>query len=200
MATDISQDIIRNTYVDNVFYGATSIIDGVIFYKESKSLFHKAGMNLRAYASNSTKLNHYFERKEKGVIPKVQKLLGLEWDTTNDLIISFFNLSGKKNTRGTRPYLQKKEAQWEEILSTWTINGISIPRLIVQHRKEIHYEYDLHVFADASSAAYCAAAYLVQRIEDNPVRASLLMSKCRLAPLNHSMTIPRLEIAAHDWI
>ncbi|VDM78759.1 unnamed protein product [Strongylus vulgaris] len=180
MTTAISRHIIRNTYVDNVFYGANSVSDGVTFYKESKSLFHKAGMNLCAYANNSTKLNHYFEREEKGVIPKVQKLLGLEWDTTNDLVIALSS---------------EKEAQWEKILSPWTIKGISIPHLIVEHRKGTHYEYDLHVFADASSVAYCAAAYLVQGIEDNPVRTSLT-SKCRLASLNHSMTIPCLEIAA----
>ncbi|VDK52815.1 unnamed protein product [Cylicostephanus goldi] len=85
----------------------------------------------------------------------------------------------------------EKEAQWQEIISAWTTSELTTPRLIIDCEEEISYEYDLHVFADASSAAYCAVAYIVQKANDKPIRASLVMSKSRLAPLSHSMTIPR---------
>ena len=51
----------------------------------------------------------------------------------------------------------------------------------------------LHVFTDASSRAYAAAAYL--RIEDTEgkVTVNLVSSKCRLAPPSGD-TIPRLEL------
>ena len=51
----------------------------------------------------------------------------------------------------------------------------------------------LHVFTDASSRAYAAAAYL--RVADNEgkVTVNLVASKCRLAPSNGE-TIPRLEL------
>ena len=51
----------------------------------------------------------------------------------------------------------------------------------------------LHVFTDASSRAYAAAAYL--RVEDveGKVTVNLVASKCRLAPPNGD-TIPRLEL------
>ncbi|VDL68243.1 unnamed protein product, partial [Nippostrongylus brasiliensis] len=85
-ATQISQEILRNTYVDNVFYGVSSLNDGITFYLKSKEIFQTAGMNLRAYASNLKDLNTYFESQEDCKVPRIQKLLGLQWDIQNDTI------------------------------------------------------------------------------------------------------------------
>ncbi|VDK46038.1 unnamed protein product, partial [Cylicostephanus goldi] len=236
MATELSRHLIRNTYVDNVFYAAKNVEDGKSFYNKAKELFKKAGMNLRAFASNSEKLNQYISMREIEAMHNVQKVLGLKWDiTTDDLIIPLPERPSNKElwtkrkvlkhiasiydplgllspaTLPGKAFLQSlwkdkllwdetlpaaKEERWEEILSSWTVPGISTPRLIVECEERICYEYDLHVFADASSVAYCVTAYLVQRKENTPIRSSLIMSKSRLAPLGHSMTIPRLEIAA----
>ncbi|KIH61150.1 hypothetical protein ANCDUO_08585 [Ancylostoma duodenale] len=64
-----------------------TIEDGLKFYNESKELFQTADVNLRVYASNATELNHYFEEKEQDKISEVQKLLGLQWNTTTDNLI-----------------------------------------------------------------------------------------------------------------
>ena len=52
----------------------------------------------------------------------------------------------------------------------------------------------LHIFADASSIAYGAAAYLVVSTE-NTVASHLILAKSKVAPLK-SITIPRLELSA----
>ena len=50
---------------------------------------------------------------------------------------------------------------------------------------------DFHIFCDASEKAYCAAVYPVHGGESR-----LVMAKGRLAPLNPTLTIPRLELMA----
>ncbi|XP_078355162.1 uncharacterized protein LOC144639738 [Oculina patagonica] len=51
----------------------------------------------------------------------------------------------------------------------------------------------LHVFCDASSRAYAAAAYIRVADTNGDVTVNLVASKCRLAPPNGD-TIPRLEL------
>ena len=53
----------------------------------------------------------------------------------------------------------------------------------------------IHVFSDASSIGYGAAAYLRLRDESGRIHCSLLMGKARLAPVK-AVTIPRLELTA----
>ena len=56
-----------------------------------------------------------------------------------------------------------------------------------------HTRVSLHVFTDASSRAYAAAAYLRVADDEGKVTVNLVASKCRLAPPNGE-TIPRLEL------
>ena len=53
----------------------------------------------------------------------------------------------------------------------------------------------LHVFADASQTAYCAAVYLVVTSPQGRF-SNLLTAKTRLPPLKKELTIPRLELTA----
>ena len=53
----------------------------------------------------------------------------------------------------------------------------------------------IHVFSDASSIGYGAAAYLRLCDESGRIHCSLLMGKARLAPVK-AVTIPRLELTA----
>ncbi|KIH65457.1 hypothetical protein ANCDUO_04223 [Ancylostoma duodenale] len=87
MATPLSQCLLRNMYVDNIFHGVTNFKEGTTFYKGSKSLFNKAGMNLCAYASNSEELNNFFDQKELTKTARIQKLLGLYWNTDKDQLV-----------------------------------------------------------------------------------------------------------------
>ena len=53
----------------------------------------------------------------------------------------------------------------------------------------------LHVFAEASQTAYCAAVYLVVTSPQGRF-SNLLTAKTRLPPLKKELTIPRLELTA----
>ena len=52
---------------------------------------------------------------------------------------------------------------------------------------------EIHGFSDASEAAYAAVVYLRITDESGNVRASLVMSKTKVAPIKR-LTIPRLEL------
>lgn len=65
-----------------------------------------------------------------------------------------------------------------------------IPRYIIETNVEI---VELHVFSDASLAAYGTCAYI--RIISNNIKVNLLSAKSRVAPLK-VLTVPRLELCA----
>ena len=85
----------------------------------------------------------------------------------------------------------KLVAKWDAWLSELQkIPRISFPRCLrLGHPTDIQ----LHVFSDASRAAYAAAAYLVCKYLDHPPTSRLVGSKCRVSPVK-AMTIPRLEL------
>ena len=51
--TPDAQEVLRNTYVDNVIHGKTTIDEAVTHYQSTKSIFAAAGMNIREWSSNS---------------------------------------------------------------------------------------------------------------------------------------------------
>ena len=68
------------------------------------------------------------------------------------------------------------------------VDEFSFPRHI------LHEHSELHVFADASSRSYRAAAYTVN---NNHQCSDLLISKARVAPFREDrLTIPKLELTA----
>ena len=85
----------------------------------------------------------------------------------------------------------KLENKWNDWLSELQeISTISFPRCLrLSHPTDIQ----LHVFSDASSAAYAAAAYLVCKYLDHPPTSRFVSCKCRVSPVK-AMTIPRLEL------
>ncbi|XP_017482274.1 PREDICTED: uncharacterized protein LOC108371266 [Rhagoletis zephyria] len=53
---------------------------------------------------------------------------------------------------------------------------------------------ELHVFCDASTLAYSATAYLRARDDGGKWCTSLLLAKCKVAPIKPKITIPRAEL------
>ncbi|VDK40481.1 unnamed protein product [Cylicostephanus goldi] len=84
--TPLSQKILKNTYVDNIFYGVDTVEEGKNFYENSKQLFQKAGMNLRQFTSNSEALNQFLREKEDEKMVVQNKILGISWDTAEDTL------------------------------------------------------------------------------------------------------------------
>lgn len=75
--TPLANKILRNTYVENVFYGVSSVAEGEQFYRDSKSLFQQAGMNLKDYASNNQELTEFFKEQEDSNVDNYCKILGI---------------------------------------------------------------------------------------------------------------------------
>ncbi|XP_043222648.1 uncharacterized protein LOC122381925 [Amphibalanus amphitrite] len=82
--------------------------------------------------------------------------------------------------------------QWCEELAD--LRDFSVPRSVAPLHGEAR-SRQLHMFADASEVGYGAVGYV--RVEDaeGRITTSLLMSKCRVAPLK-TCSIPRLELTA----
>lgn len=78
-----------------------------------------------------------------------------------------------------------------------TLKEFSIPRCVLENKK---YDVSLHVFADASPAAFGAVAYLRVTKDNGEVDCRLMMAKNRISPINtkgeKDLTLPKLELTA----
>ncbi|XP_062713750.1 uncharacterized protein LOC134290600 [Aedes albopictus] len=86
-----------------------------------------------------------------------------------------------------------KWRRWVEVLQN--LNQVKIPRCYFpgyDHRSLKRLE--LHVFVDASEAAYACAAYF-RIVDRGQVRCALVTAKTKVAPLS-AMSVPRLELQA----
>ncbi|XP_036347161.1 uncharacterized protein LOC118756508, partial [Rhagoletis pomonella] len=54
----------------------------------------------------------------------------------------------------------------------------------------------LHIFCDASSSAYGAAAYLRTQRDETNYQVQLLLARCKVLPMKPQLTIPRAELCA----
>ena len=90
----------------------------------------------------------------------------------------------------------KDEHDWREWVEQLPeLNQFSIPRKI---KKDVgrNCAFEIHHFSDASLTGYGACSYLRQITKSGEVHCSLLLAKSRVAPLNKTISIPRLELQA----
>uniref|UniRef100_A0AC34GU52 Integrase catalytic domain-containing protein n=1 Tax=Panagrolaimus sp. ES5 TaxID=591445 RepID=A0AC34GU52_9BILA len=82
--------------------------------------------------------------------------------------------------------------EWKKIMELWN-GSIAFPRRLIQETFPAAAGIEIHVFADASKDAYCAAAYL--RIPTpNGFETPLVFAKTRLQPIKKILTIPKMEV------
>ncbi|KAH9640754.1 hypothetical protein HF086_007325 [Spodoptera exigua] len=80
---------------------------------------------------------------------------------------------------------------WNNILKSLPLlPHFRIPRIVVCNS---YREIELHIFSDASEAAYGACVYVRSVNDEGKYSVSLLMAKSRVAPIKPT-TIPRLEL------
>ncbi|XP_043661598.1 uncharacterized protein LOC122625575 [Drosophila teissieri] len=100
----------------------------------------------------------------------------------------------------------RQKIQWDEPLPEELGKAFAIWRkemdAVGQFRCPRHYfgrgavrAVELHVFVDASQAAFAAVAYWRVTYEDDDVQVSFVSAKAKCAPMR-TMTIPRLELQA----
>lgn len=102
--------------------------------------------------------------------------------------------------------LWKLKVSWDESLpieyhTAWeryrkellNIGELNIPRrVILSSAVQFH---ELHIFCDASQAAYGACAYIRTSSQSGEIHSQLLIAKSRVSPLK-TVTMPRLELCA----
>lgn len=221
--------LIENFYVDN--FQGTTVDESKLFavYREANKELQKANMPLRQWSTNSKNLQKIITDEFPGYnIPRVNSILGLLWDTEEDVLRikqpQYTNIETTELTKRSllaeisklfdplgffspvtiKGKLLMQEAwklkiDWddslpEEVKNEWRslqtelkeLQQVSLPRATACENEGC----TLHVFCDASSKAYGAAAYLV-----TSTRSSLLTSRARVTPIK-SRTIPQLELTA----
>ena len=84
--------------------------------------------------------------------------------------------------------------KWIRLLNT---THVSVPRCYLESVEFIVERVEIHYFADASSVAYAACAYLRYiGEEEDQYSVKFVQGKCRVLPIKAKMTIPRAELAA----
>ena len=81
VATKLKNDI----YVDNVITGADSVESAIQVYREAKSIFKEASMNLREWISSNAEVNKVIDSVDSVCCESV-KVLGHKWLIDSDLI------------------------------------------------------------------------------------------------------------------
>ncbi|XP_065191904.1 uncharacterized protein LOC135822994 [Sycon ciliatum] len=80
-----TDDILRNTYVDNIILGKDTINDAVAHYQSAKATFSAISMNLREWASNSSEVLDKIPEHDRSRSTR-EKCLGLHWDPREDVL------------------------------------------------------------------------------------------------------------------
>ena len=87
--------------------------------------------------------------------------------------------------------IQSRFSRWLDGLRE--IKLWNIPRSYTGSPWRDNHHVELHAFGDASERGYGACVYLVVKMQDGSRVSSLVMSKCRVAPIK-VVTVPRLEL------
>ena len=210
----------RNTYVDNLMYGAEDIENLEKYKEQSCDILESAKFPVHKWESN-------VESLESDEVMKPTSFLGHRWDKrvdTLEITVPPFPDNEPVNKRnilshlgsiydplgiispttadGKRIYREvcDEKKGWNTEVSPrlkyqwlkWTkqLKGVRIPRSINKNIGRMKAVH-LHVFADASTLACCSAAIAIVDGTSGVVKA-LLASKSRLSKRDTS--IPRLEL------
>lgn len=222
--------LLHNTYVDDMHYGADSIVNVITGRDELINCLQSAGMSLRKWASNDPSIladlpKDHWEDKH------VVKFMGLNWCPSTDMLfyeevdlqcqewmtrrellsqiarvtdppgwIQPLIVPAKLLMQAT--WCETKEwdvrlpkefsTKWEDIHKSLSkIPAIKIPRWTMATTNGSVYE--LHGFADASSAAYGCVIYLRTTTDGLTLPPCIILAKSRVAAVV-APSIPRLEL------
>ena len=81
--SEISMDILRNLYVDNLVSGAESTKYAIFYYRETKRIFNNASMNMCKWVSNDSDVMEQIAAEDRCDERRV-KVLGMIWDADTD--------------------------------------------------------------------------------------------------------------------
>ncbi|KAL6742463.1 hypothetical protein Aduo_015611 [Ancylostoma duodenale] len=193
----LKEEILANTYVDNVLIGADSTRECIMKQMACKETFLRMNMNLRKFMSNNTKVMQIIPAQDRMMDhPRPVKLLGVKWDPNTDTLNVPINIGSAK--------VFSKRSALRVFASTFDPLGFLTPLLeIVDCKVNVprfagrtsENTYDIVVCSDASKRVYAAAAYVITRPTAGKPNSTLLFAKAKLTPPG-ATTIPRMELLA----
>ena len=144
------------------------------------------------FASKEVTIDRLTKRTVLSNISKLYDPPGLASAVTIKARIALQNVWKAKQFDWDDPLSEDMSKTWEKLFKEIeSLRFVEFPRCLQPKEAGVS---ELHVFADASKAAYGAVAYLVWMTPNGP-HVSLVSAKARVAPLHHT-TIPRLELMA----
>ena len=146
-----------------------------------------------SFASREVKVEILTKRTVLSNISKLYDPLGLASPVTIKARIALQDVWKAKQFDWDDPLPDDTSETWKKLFKEIeSLKNVEFPRCL--QPTEVSGPSELHVFSDASKAAYGAVAYLVWTTPHGP-HISLVSAKARVAPLRHT-TIPRLELMA----
>ena len=118
-----AENIRKNIYVDNVITRCDSVNESVQFYTEAKQIFHRAGMNLRDWATNSKQVLNRIHHEDQSNAERM-KVLGLTWIVDKDTMS--INVCSATNTHSRLT----KRSVLKEIASAFDPLGLYSPVIL----------------------------------------------------------------------
>ncbi|KAL6726667.1 hypothetical protein Aduo_008613 [Ancylostoma duodenale] len=102
----LREEILANTYVDNVLISAKSTYECIMKQRECKDTFRSMGMNLREFMSNNGEVMRIIPVKDRMTQKSTTvKLLGLRWNPQNDTTTTVVRV-GSEEVRTKRTALK----------------------------------------------------------------------------------------------
>ena len=145
------------------------------------------------FAAREIKIESFTKRSVLSNVSKLYDPLGLASAVTIKARIALQNIWKAKQFDWDDPLPDEMSDTWKQLFrEIESLKNVEFPRCLKP--EEVSSPSELHVFADASQAAYGAVAYLVWETPQGP-HVNLVSAKARVAPLRHT-TIPRLELMA----
>ena len=145
------------------------------------------------FASREVKVEILTKRTVLSNISKLYDPLGLASPVTIKVRIALQDVWKAKQFDWDDHLPDDTSETWKKLFKEIeSLKNVEFPRCL--QPTEVSGPSELHVFSDASKAAYGAVAYLVWTTPHGP-HISLVSAKARVAPLRHT-TIPRLELMA----
>ncbi|XP_069118844.1 uncharacterized protein [Argopecten irradians] len=84
--TELSNDLQRNLYVDNILSSVNTEQKALHYFRGSRDLLRQAGFNLRSWSSYSKDLRKAAENENVHDTDNVVKILGMRWNPVSDTI------------------------------------------------------------------------------------------------------------------
>ncbi|EYB84716.1 hypothetical protein Y032_0311g2141 [Ancylostoma ceylanicum] len=119
----LKEEILANTYVDNVLIGADSTRECIMKQTACKETFLRMNMNLREFMSNNTKVMQTIPAQDRMMDhPRPVKLLGVKWDPTTDTLNVPINIGSSQ--------VSSKRSALRVFASTFDPLGFLTPLLV----------------------------------------------------------------------